>query len=106
MTVSAYGNASTPLNQVASISNADAHSLLVTFHEFGHYWVGRLCGVKILRFSVGFGRPLWSPQPISWAGERQVLCGVQAPLQAFNARGEGTPLIVDGATSDLRCVRP
>jgi len=34
--------------------------LLVTFHEFGHYWVGRLCGVKILRFSVGFGRPLWS----------------------------------------------
>ena len=24
--------------------------LLVTFHEFGHYWVGRLCGVKILRF--------------------------------------------------------
>ena len=34
--------------------------LLVTFHEFGHYWVGRLCGVRILRFSVGFGRPLWS----------------------------------------------
>lgn len=34
--------------------------LLVTFHEFGHYWVGRLCGVKVLRFSVGFGRPLWS----------------------------------------------
>ncbi|AWH20887.1 MULTISPECIES: RIP metalloprotease RseP [Stenotrophomonas] len=34
--------------------------LLVTFHEFGHYWVGRMCGVKVLRFSVGFGRPLWS----------------------------------------------
>ncbi|WP_312738656.1 RIP metalloprotease RseP [Stenotrophomonas sp.] len=34
--------------------------LLVTFHEFGHYAVGRLCGVKVLRFSVGFGRPLWS----------------------------------------------
>jgi regulator of sigma E protease len=34
--------------------------ILVTFHEFGHFWVARRCGVKVLRFSVGFGRPLWS----------------------------------------------
>ena len=34
--------------------------LLVTFHEFGHYWVARRCGVDVLRFSVGFGKPLWS----------------------------------------------
>ncbi|MFD0737756.1 RIP metalloprotease RseP [Lysobacter koreensis] len=34
--------------------------VLVTFHEFGHYWVARRCGVKVLRFSVGFGRPLWT----------------------------------------------
>ena len=33
--------------------------LLVTFHEFGHYWVARRNGVKVLRFSVGFGKPLW-----------------------------------------------
>jgi regulator of sigma E protease len=33
--------------------------LLVTFHEFGHFWVARRLGVKVLRFSVGFGRPLW-----------------------------------------------
>lgn len=33
--------------------------ILVTFHEFGHYWVARRCGVKVLRFSVGFGRPIW-----------------------------------------------
>lgn len=33
--------------------------VLVTFHEFGHYWVARKCGVKVLRFSVGFGRALW-----------------------------------------------
>jgi regulator of sigma E protease len=32
---------------------------LVTFHEFGHFWVARCLGVKVLRFSVGFGRPLW-----------------------------------------------
>ncbi len=36
-----------------------AISALVTFHELGHYWVARLCGVTVLRFSVGFGRPLW-----------------------------------------------
>lgn len=34
--------------------------LLITFHEFGHYWVARRCGVKVLRFSVGFGKPIWS----------------------------------------------
>jgi regulator of sigma E protease len=34
--------------------------VLVTFHEFGHYWVARRCGVRVLRFSVGFGKSLWS----------------------------------------------
>jgi len=34
--------------------------LLVTFHEFGHFWVARRCGVKVLRFSVGFGKPIFS----------------------------------------------
>ncbi|CDI03692.1 membrane-associated protease [Candidatus Competibacter denitrificans Run_A_D11] len=33
--------------------------LLITVHEFGHFWVARRLGVKVLRFSVGFGRPLW-----------------------------------------------
>ena len=36
-----------------------ALGILITFHEFGHYWVARRCGVRILRFSVGFGKPLW-----------------------------------------------
>ncbi len=34
--------------------------LLVTVHEFGHYWVARRLGFKVLRFSVGFGKTLWS----------------------------------------------
>ena len=33
--------------------------VLVTFHEFGHYWVARRCGVKVLRFSIGFGKAIW-----------------------------------------------
>ncbi|MCF7994136.1 MAG: site-2 protease family protein, partial [Chromatiaceae bacterium] len=32
--------------------------VLVTVHEFGHFWVARRLGVKVLRFSIGFGRPL------------------------------------------------
>src|SRR5262244_3290261 len=34
--------------------------ILVTFHEFGHFWVARRCGVRVLRFSIGFGSPIWS----------------------------------------------
>ena len=34
--------------------------VLVTFHEMGHFYVARLFGVKVLRFSVGFGTPFWS----------------------------------------------
>ncbi len=36
-----------------------ALGVLVTIHEWGHFWVARRCGVKVLRFSVGFGKPLW-----------------------------------------------
>jgi regulator of sigma E protease len=34
--------------------------LLIVIHELGHYWIARLCNVKVLRFSVGFGKPLWT----------------------------------------------
>lgn len=35
---------------------------LVTFHEYGHFWAARRCGVRVLAFSIGFGRPLWVRQ--------------------------------------------
>ena len=45
--------------------------LLITFHELGHYFVARLAGVKVLRFSIGFGRVVWSrrvgPDATEWA---------------------------------------
>ncbi|HYR05899.1 MAG TPA: RIP metalloprotease RseP [Gallionella sp.] len=37
-----------------------AIALLVLIHEFGHYWVARRCGVKVLRFSIGFGKVIYS----------------------------------------------
>ena len=36
-----------------------AISVLVAVHEFGHFWVAKRLGFKVLRFSIGFGRPLW-----------------------------------------------
>ena len=36
-----------------------AIAVLVSFHEFGHFWVARKVGVKVIRFSVGFGKKLW-----------------------------------------------
>lgn len=40
-----------------------ALGILITVHEFGHFWVARKLGVKVLRFSIGFGKPL-----IKWSG--------------------------------------
>jgi regulator of sigma E protease len=37
-----------------------AISILVAVHEFGHYIVGRILGMKVLRFSIGFGKPVWT----------------------------------------------
>lgn len=42
-----------------------AIGILVAFHEFGHYWVARLLKVKVIRFSIGFGKPL-----LSWKKQR------------------------------------
>jgi len=39
-----------------------ALAILITVHELGHFWVARKLGVKVLRFSVGFGKPIWSRQ--------------------------------------------
>ena len=37
-----------------------AIAILVAIHEFGHYWVAKKMGVKVLRFAIGFGKPLWT----------------------------------------------
>ena len=37
-----------------------ALSVLIAVHEFGHFWVARRMGIKVLRFSIGFGKPLWT----------------------------------------------
>lgn len=36
-----------------------ALGVLITVHEFGHFWVARCCGIRVERFSIGFGKALW-----------------------------------------------
>ena len=36
-----------------------AIGVLVAVHEFGHFWAARRLGIRVVRFSIGFGRPLW-----------------------------------------------
>lgn len=57
-----------------------AISVLVAVHEFGHYLVGRLCGMKVLRFSIGFGKPIWI-----WRGgrDRTEYCISAIPLGGY-----------------------
>ena len=45
---------------VTLIAFVVALGVLITIHELGHYGVARACGVKILKFSFGFGPVLWS----------------------------------------------
>jgi regulator of sigma E protease len=46
-----------------------ALAILIAFHEFGHFWVARKLGVKVIRFSIGFGKPIWKYQKDSHSTE-------------------------------------
>ena len=87
--------------------------VLVTFHEFGHFWVARRFGVKVLRFSVGFGRPLWLRRgrdgteyaiaAIPLGGYVKMLDEREAPVaqqdlsQAFNRQSVGRRIAIVAA---------
>src|SRR5205807_2263896 len=70
-----------------------ALGILIVVHEYGHYLVARLCGVKVLRFSVGFGRPLltlrrgadrteWVIAAIPFGGYVKMLDEREGPVEA------------------------
>lgn len=56
-----------------------ALAILIVIHEYGHFWVARKCGVKVLRFSVGFGKPIW--QKLGKDGTEYVLAPI--PLGGY-----------------------
>jgi regulator of sigma E protease len=88
--------------------------VLITFHELGHYVVARLAGVKVLRFSIGFGRVLWSrrvgPDATEWAvsavplggyvkmvDEREGDVAAQDLPRAFNRQSVGKRIAIVAA---------
>ena len=77
---------------------AVALGILIVIHELGHYWVARLCGVRVLRFSVGFGKVLyrrvdrhgteWAVSAVPLGGYVKMLDGREgevAPAEAHRA---------------------
>ena len=85
--------------------------VLIVVHEYGHYLVARLCGVKVLRFSVGFGRPLllarWGADRTEWTvaafplgGYVKMLDEREAPVapeerhRAFNRQSVGKRMAI------------
>ncbi len=97
--------------------------VLIVIHEYGHYWVARRCGVKVLRFSIGFGRPLVravrGPDRTEWViaavplggyvrmlDERDVDVGPIAPAdlpRAFNRQpvGRRVAIVLAGPLANL-----
>ena len=88
-----------------------ALGVLIVVHEYGHYLAARLCGVKVLRFSVGFGRPLftwrrgrdqteWVIAAIPFGGYVKMLDEREAPVapaelgRAFNRQSVGARLLI------------
>ena len=67
-------------------------ALIVTVHEFGHYLAARFCGVRVLRFSVGFGKPIFrrqkSPESTEWIIAPILLGGYVQLLDREKARQE------------------
>lgn len=78
--------------------------VLITFHEFGHYFVARRCGVKVLRFSVGFGKPLY--RYVNKAGTEFTLAMI--PLGGFvrmlDEREGGVPESLKGQAFNNKSV--
>lgn len=91
-----------------------ALGVLIVVHEYGHYLAARLCNVKVLRFSVGFGRPLatwtsgrdrteWVVAAVPFGGYVKMLDEREAPVpadelpRAFNRQGVGRRLLIVAA---------
>jgi len=58
-----------------------AIGILVAVHEFGHYWVAKKLGFKVLRFSIGFGKPLL--MRVGRDADRTEYCVAAIPLGGY-----------------------
>lgn len=65
---------------ISLLSFLVAIAILVAVHEWGHYIVARLAGVKVLRFSIGFGKPLWLRR---WGPDQTEYCLSAIPIGGY-----------------------
>ena len=61
---------------ISAISFLVAIAILVGIHEFGHFWVARKLGIKIIRFAIGFGKPIWTYKSKDKDGTEYVLAAI------------------------------
>ena len=61
---------------IAIIAFLVAIAILVGVHEFGHFWVARKLGIKIIRFAIGFGKPIWTHKSNDKDGTEYVLAAI------------------------------
>jgi len=96
-----------------------ALAILIAIHEFGHFWVARRCGVKVLKFSIGFGKPIWQKTAsngtqyilaaiplggyVKMLDEREGDVPVEQLDQAFNRQslGKRTAIVAAGPIANL-----
>ncbi len=87
-------------------------AIIVTVHEFGHCWVAKKCGVKVLRFSIGLGKPFWTRRfgeteyvvasiplggYVKMLDEREGEVGADEVHRAFNRQPVGTRFAIVAA---------
>ena len=80
-------------------------SVLVAIHEYGHFWAARKCGVKVLRFSIGFGRVIWHRLDKQGTEFALSLIPLGGYVKMLDGRAEEVPVELKSQAFDQKPVR-
>ena len=80
-------------------------SVLVAIHEYGHFWAARKCGVKVLRFSIGFGRVIWHRIDKQGTEFALSLIPLGGYVKMLDGRAEEVPVELKSQAFDQKPVR-
>ena len=80
-------------------------SVLVAIHEYGHFWAARKCGVKVLCFSIGFGRVIWHRIDKQGTEFALSLIPLGGYVKMLDGRAEEVPVELKSQAFDQKPVR-